>query len=188
MSRTHTIVSKRTTPFVYTKWEKINGQFHQIGKGIVINGGAGIVGGAELLSGVPLSQRRTLVPDSVLTFVDDEALEVLKSIPKFNNDVKRGIIVVYEGKKISQEKGDEIARQDMLEDEHIPTRPITEDEMLRAGGKMTKDGNVNIEDVPPEMSPLKVRRQDAGQPQYVKKRNYESRKRAASERKRASNA
>ena len=72
MSRTHTIVSKRTTPFVYTKWEKINGQFHQIGKGIVINGGAGIVGGAELLSGVPLSQRRTLVPDSVLTFVDDE--------------------------------------------------------------------------------------------------------------------
>jgi hypothetical protein len=60
--------------------------------------------------------------------------------------------------------------------------------MLRAGGKMTKDGNVNIEDVPPEMSPLKVRRQDAGQPQYVKKRNYESRKRAASERKRASNA
>ena len=172
---THTIVSKRTSPFVYTEWAEINGQFHQQGPGIVINGGAGIVGGGELLSGVPLEHRKTLIPESVLTFVDDETLAKLERIPKFKSDVKRGIIAVYRNKRISQDKGDEIAAKDMLADEHIPTRPITAEEMERAGGVMTKSG-VDITDVQEEVSPLKVRKQEAGLPGYVKERNRQTRK------------
>lgn len=172
---THTIVSKRTSPFVYTEWAEINGQFHQQGPGIVINGGAGIVGGGELLSGVPLEHRKTLIPESVLTFVDDETLAKLERIPKFKSDVKRGIIAVYRNKRISQDKGDEIADKDMLPDEHIPTRPITAEEMERAGGVMTKSG-VDITDVQEEVSPLKVRKQEAGLPGYVKERNRQARK------------
>ena len=172
---THTIVSKRTSPFVYTEWAEINGQFHQQGPGIVINGGAGIVGGGELLSGVPLEHRKTLIPESVLTFVDDETLAKLERIPKFKSDVKRGIIAVYRNKRISQDKGDEIAAKDMLADAHIPTRPITAEEMERAGGVMTKSG-VDITDVQEEVSPLKVRKQEAGLPGYVKERNRQTRK------------
>lgn len=177
MAKTHTIISKRTSPFVYTEWAKINGQFHQQGPGIVINGGAGIVGGGELLSGTPLEHRKTLIPASVLTFVDDETLEKLERIPKFKSDVKRGIIVVHRNKKLSQDKGDEIADKEMLPDEHIPTRPITEDEMERAGGKITKGGGVDISDVQEEVSPLRIRKQEAGLPGYVKERNRQSRKR-----------
>lgn len=176
---THTIVSKRTSPFVYTEWAEINGQFHQQGPGIVINGGAGIVGGGELLSGVPLEHRKTLIPESVLTFVDDETLAKLERIPKFKSDVKRGIIAVYRNKRISQDKGDEIAAKDMLPDEHIPTRPITAAEMERAGGVMTKSG-VDITDVQEEVSPLKVRKQEAGLPGYVKERNRQARKHSRS--------
>lgn len=176
---THTIVSKRTSPFVYTEWACINGQFHQQGPGIVINGGAGIVGGGELLSGIPLEHRKTLIPESVLTFVDDETLKKLERIPKFQKDVKRGVIAVYRNKRITQDKGDEIAAKDMLPDEHIPTRPITTEEMERAGGVMTKSG-VDITDVQEDVSPLKVRKQEAGLPGYVKERNRQARKRSRS--------
>ena len=182
---THTIVSKRTTPFTYTKWVKINGQFHQDGPGIVINGGAGVVGGAELLSGRPLEQRNTLIPESILTFVDDEALNKLMSIGKFRKDLERGIITVIKNKKISQEKGDEIARQDMLENEHIPSRPITQEELEATGATIAKDGSVNISEVHDDASPLKIRMQEAGLPGYEKKRRAESRKRNTAEKRRA---
>lgn len=179
---THTIISKRTTPFVYTNWAKINGQFHQQGRGIVINGGAGVVGGDQLLSGIPLEHRLTLIPESVLTFVDDEALAALMKNPKFQKDLKRGIVQVVKG-KISQSKGDNIAKSDMLENEHIPTRPITAEEMEAAGGVMTKDGNVDISEVSDDTSPLKLRKQEAGLPGYEKKSRRETRKRLAKERK-----
>lgn len=183
---THTIVSKRTTPFTYTKWIHRNGQYFQDGPGIVINGGAGIVGGLELLSGRPLEQRNTIVPESVLTFVDDAVLEKLESISKFRKDVDRGIIVVYKNKKISQEKGDEIARKDMVPDEHIPTRPISKDEMENAGASISDDGSVNISKVREDVSPLKLRKQEAGLPEYVKKRNKSKRDSDAADEERAS--
>lgn len=181
----NTIISKRTTPFTYTKWIKSNGQFFQDGPGIVINGGAGIVGGAELLSGRPLEQRNTLIPVGVMTFVDDEVLEKLMSIGKFVADIKRGLIEVCKGKKLDQDKADQIAETSMLEDDHIPTRPVTEEEMEAAGGKKNKDGSVDIGSVDDGMSPLKVRAIDAGQPSYVTRRNAEARKRNAAEKKRS---
>lgn len=172
----HTIISKRTSPFTYTKWVKVNGQFFQDKRGVVINGGAGVVGGSELLSGRPLEKRSLLVPASVMTFVDDEVLEYLMSVPKFRRDIERGLIVVIKDETIDQDKADEIAAKDMIDDDHIPTRPVTEEEIEKTGASINKDGSVDISDVDEDMSPLKVRKQDAGQPYYVKKRNAEKRR------------
>jgi len=172
---THTIISKRTAPFTYTKWVKINGQFHQDGPGILINGGSGVVGGAELLSNRPLERRNTLIPISVLTFVDDKALDKLMSIPKFRSDIARGLIVVVRGKKLDQDKGDAIAQSDMLEDENNPARPITKEEIENAGASFNKDGSIDIGEVD-GMSPLKVRMQEAGKMSYEKKRLRKERK------------
>lgn len=180
----NTIISKRTGTFTYTKWNKINGQFFQDGPGIVINGGAGIVGGAELLSGRPLEQRSSIIPVGVHTYVDDEVLEKLMSIGKFRKDVERGIICVVKGKKCDQDQTDSIAEKDMLPDEHIPTRPVTQEEMEAAGGVKNKDGSVDIGEVDEGDSPIKQRKIEAGQPNYIKERMREEKKRDAAERKR----
>lgn len=180
----NTIISKRTGTFTYTKWVKINGQFHQDGPGIVINGGAGIVGGAELLSGRPLEQRSSIIPVGVHTYVDDEVLDKLMSIGKFRKDVARGIICVVKGKKCDQDATDNIASKDMIADEQIPTRPVTAEEMQNAGASLNKDGSVDIGEVDDGDSPLKQRKMEAGLPNYVKERNREERRRDAHERKR----
>lgn len=173
---THTIVSKRTSPFTYQQWAKVNGQFHRVGRGIIINGGAGIVGGAELLSGIPLDKRSSLIPVGVHTYVDDEALDYLMGVPKFRDDIKRGIICVIKGKKLDQDGTDNVAEKEMIEDSHIPTRPVTQEEMEAAGAIKTKDGAMNIEGVADGDSPMRQRRIDAGSPSYVKKRNAETKK------------
>lgn len=189
---THTIISKRTSPFVYTNWVKVNGQFFREkiggrdGRGIVINGGAGIVGGDQLLSGIPLERRQTLIPESVLTFVDDEVLAYLERNPKFKKDVERGIITVVKG-RITQSKGDQIAAGDMIPGEHIPTRPVTVKNMEAAGAVITKDGSVDISDVGEETSPMKIRQQEAGLPAYEKRARREARRIARAERKAAKN-
>ena len=179
MKQQHTIISKRTSPFVYTKYIKVNGNFFRDGPGIVINGGAGLVGGAELLSGRPLNKRDSLIPVGVHTYVDDDVLEKLMSIGKFRHDIERGIIVVVKNQKCDQNKTDKIAASDMIEDENIPTRPVTEEEISRSGGKVNSDGSIDISNVDDGMSPLKIRKIDAGQPDYIKRRNAESRKSAS---------
>lgn len=184
---THTIVSKRTSPFIYTNWKMVNGQFFREGSGIIINGGAGVVGGNQLLSGIPLENRQTIIPDSVLTFVDDQALEYLMRNAKFRRDIERGIITVVKNKKLPQDKGDEIARKDMVGDEHIPTRPVTAKEVEAAGGVVTKDGAVDISEVLDDTSPMKIRQQEAGLPAYEKRARREARRIARAERKAAKN-
>lgn len=178
----NTIISKRTSPFTYTKWKTVNGQFYQDGAGIVINGGAGLVGGAELLSGIPLERRTSMIPIGVHTYVDDEVLEKLMTIGKFVRDVERGIIVVVKGKKCDQDQTDNIAAKDMVDDAHIPTRPVTQEEMEAAGGVKNKDGSIDIGEVNDGDSPLRQRKLDAGQPEYVKRRNQDEKKRVAHER------
>ena len=182
----NTIISKRTGTFTYAKWVKKNGQFYQDGPGILINGGAGIVGGAELLSGKPMEKRSLLIPVGVHTYVDDEALEKLMSIGKFRKDMERGIITVVRGKKCDQDTTDKIASKDMLEDDHIPTRPVTRENIEDAGGTINNDGSVNITNVEGDASPLRMRKENAGLPNYQKKANAEARKRDSAERKAAS--
>lgn len=179
----NTIISKRTGPFTYTNWYMKNGQFHQDGPGIIINGGSGIVGGLELLSGRPLDKRSSIIPVGVHTYVDDEVLDKLMKNGKFLRDIERGIIAVVKGKKVDQDKTDEIAAKEMLDDGHIPTRPVTREEMESAGAKINNDNSVDIGSVETDISPLKQRRIDAGAPSYVKKRNQEARKRRVAERK-----
>ena len=100
------------------------------------------------------------------------------TIGKFRKDMERGIITVVKG-KVSQDKGDEIARKDMLPDEHNPVRPITQEELEATGATIAKDGSVNISEVNDGTSPLKIRKQEAGLPGYEKKRRAESRRRKA---------
>lgn len=167
----YTIVSKRTTPFTYSKWVYKNGQIFADGPGILINGGAGIVGGADLLSGLPMDRRSLLVPNAVKTVVDKEVYNKLMTIPKFLSDIKRGIITVSKG-DLDDGKVNKIA-DGMIEDDHIPTRPISEADIEAAGGVIQKDGSVNISEAAED--PAKVRRENAGQPGYVKKRNADRR-------------
>lgn len=181
----NTIISKRTTPFVYTKWVYANGQFFRDGDGIIINGGSGVVGGNELLSGKPLSERGSAIPVGVMTFVDDIVLEKLMSIGKFRKDIERGIITVVKGQKIDQDKADDIASKDMLPDEYDPSRPVTPDEISAAGGKINKDGSVDISDVDDDNSPLRIRKIEAGLSFSSKKRLAEERKRKSAEKKSA---
>lgn len=174
----YTIVSKRVTPFVYQKWVYKNGQIFPDGPGVVINGGAGVVGGADLLSGLPMERRSLLIPNVVKTVVDEKAYNYLMGVPKFKSDIDRGLIVVTKG-EIDNSKADKIA-DDMIEDDHIPNRPISEKDIENAGGVIQKDGSVNISEAAED--PVKVRKENAGQPSYVKKRNAE--KRAAKNRRR----
>lgn len=180
---THTIISKRTSPFIYTKWIYANGQWFRDGKSIMINGGSGIVGGSELLSGKPLEERSSVVPVGVMTFVDDQTLEKLMTIGKFRKDIRRGLIVVVRGRKLDQDKADTIADNDMLANEHIPTRPVTPSEIEAAGGVINRDGSVDISNVDDDASPLRIRKLEAGLPSYVKKDNLEKRKQNAAEKK-----
>lgn len=182
----NTIISKRTGTFTYAKWVKSNGQFYQDGPGIVINGGAGIVGGAELLSGKPMEKRSLLIPVGVHTYVDDKVLDKLMSIGKFRKDIERGIITVVRGKKCDQDTTDRIASKDMLEDDHIPTRPVTRENIEDAGGIVNSDGSVNITNVDGDASPLRMRDENAGLPGYQKKANREAREQRKAERKSAS--
>ena len=181
----NTIISKRTGTFTYTKWIKANGQFFQDGPGIIINGGAGIVGGAELLSGTPMDKRTSLIPVGVHTYVDDEVLAKLMSIAKFRKDLERGIVYVVKGKKIDQDQVDDIAEHKMIEDYNIPTRPITEEEMEAAGMEIKKDGSVGIGEMDEGDSPMRQRKIEAGLPGYQKKANREARAQRVAEKKRA---
>ena len=181
----NTIVSKRTTPFTYQEWKFVNGQFIQDGPGIVINGGSGIVGGLELLSGRPLNQRNSIIPIGVHTYVDDDVLEKLYRIPKFNRDIERGLIAVIKGQRCTQDETDSIADRDLIDNEHIPTRPITDEEFKAAGATLNSDGSVNIGNMATGDSPMRQRKIEAGLPSYAKKDIRENKRRDSEERKRA---
>lgn len=170
----NTIISKRTTPFVYTAWytdPKKN--ICQAKYSIVVNGGAGSKGGAELMSGLPMAQRSLFTPEGVATLVNDDTLEKLMEIPKFKSDIKRGLIIVRKGEKIqSQDKIDNIAEKEMLEGDHIPTRPISEDDIRSANAKVTEDddGNQAVDVSKLDGSPVDIRNSEAGLTSEEKKR------------------
>ena len=172
----HTIISKRTGPFSYQRWKQGPGNsFVPDGRAVLINGGSGLVGGAELVSGKPLEKRSSLIPVGVYTLVDDKMLAYLESVPKFQSDVKRGLIMVVKNQKISdQNKVDDMAQKNLISDEEDPSRPITEKNMEEAGAIINRDGSVNITDA--EEDVIETRNRNAGQPGYVKKREAEKRR------------
>lgn len=167
----NTVISKRLSTFTYQDWKVVNGQAVPNGPGILINGGAGVVGGLELLSGNSLENRTKTIPVGVHTYVSDEVLDKLLAMPKFRKDMERGLIAVVRGEKCGQDRTDEIARTDMLGDEHIKHRPFSQKDIEDAGGKINKDGSVDISEAVENIEALRA--SNAGLPNYVQKRNLE---------------
>ena len=180
-----TIISKKPLPFIYQEWEFKNGQYFPKGEGIFIHGGAGVVGGIDRDSGRPHKERGIAIPEGVATILDESVYERLAKIKKFQHDVKRGVMKVIKGAISDQSKIDS-ETHDMLENEHIPNRPYSQEDIEAAGGVVNKDGSINIGEA--EESIDNVRRHNAGQMAYVKKREAEKRKADRVERRRSRKA
>lgn len=168
----NTIISRRLSTFTYQKWQYRNGQAFPDGPGILINGGAGVVGGADLLSGRPLESRSRFIPVGVMTFVTDAVLDRLYEIDKFKRDIDRGLITVVKGKKCSQEECDNIASRDMIPNDRIEERPFSQEDIENAGGVFNDDGSVDISKAAEDI--VGLRKANAGAPLYVQKRNNEN--------------
>lgn len=143
----NTVISRRPTPFTYTKWTKGgNGDFVPL-YNIFINGGAGIVGGSAFARGVKDSQVPMFTPEGVATLVDDKTLDKLMDVPKFKKDIERGLIRVIKGRSITdQEKLDNEAEKHMADKDDIRGRQLTADDFKDAGAIENKDGSWNVED------------------------------------------
>lgn len=174
----HTIISRRPTPFTYFQYEKINGMSRPVGSGVLINGGAGLVGGLDLLSGIAMDKRSLVIPNSVKTYVDDKALEYLNGCRKFKSDIERGLIVVVKD-LLTDRECDQIAKSDMVDDEHIAGRPFTQKDLEDAGAVIGRDGGVDISDAKEDLE--QSRKVNAGAPTYVRKRNLEEKRKERSE-------
>lgn len=172
----NTVISKHPTAVTYTKWVMANSGFVRDGKGIVIRGGAGVVGGYDFLSNKRADERSREIPVGVHTYVSDDDLAKLMSIPRFIGDMKNGIITVVRGSKIDRDKANDIAASDMAPSSQIVGAPITKEEIEAAGAEINSDGSTDISNVDEGVSPLKVRKEDAGQTIQTKKRNASKRK------------
>ena len=162
----YTVISKLPTTFNYVKWQRTNGMFipeYQI----LINGGAGVVGGSELLSNRPLANRSLFTPEGVATEVTEETLAKLRQIKKFCDHEKRGLIIVMKGNNPGQDRVDDIAKKDGEDPDKIHGRPITEKDIERVGGVINDDGSIDISKAK-TLSPLQMRKQEAGLPYYEK--------------------
>lgn len=167
----HTIISKKPSTTIYTNWVVVNGKSMRDGKGVVIKGGAGVVGAIDFLSGKKPENRSTDALIGIHTYIDDDALDYLMKNKVFNRDIKNGLIAVVKGKKLDQDATDNIASNDMIEDAKIEGRPITEAEIEAAGGEVKRDGTVDITEVREGVSPLKVRKEEAGKSFHEKGKN-----------------
>lgn len=172
----NTVISRHPTTVTYTKWINTKSGFVRDGSGIIINGGAGIVGGYELLSNKSPDERSREIPIGVHTYVPDEVLEKLMTIPTFVRDLDKGLVAVVRGSKIDRDKANDIAASDMAPSSQISSAPITREEIEATGAEINSDGSIDISKVNEGVSPLKVRKEDAGQTIQTKKRNASKRK------------
>lgn len=155
----NTVISKRPTSFVYTKWADNKDGTLAVEFSITIDGGANVINPKSLVT-----------PLGVATFVDDRTLENLMSIDKFRRDIERGLIRVEKGEKVSDpEKVDSIADSGkMAKNEDIPSRPLTSEDLERDGAVLNEDGSVDISKG--GRNAVTRRSKDAGKPFYEKGR------------------
>ena len=175
----YTVISKRPTSFNYVEWTLINGQYFPKGEGILIHGGAGVVGGIDRDSGRAMMERGIAVPEGIATVLDEATYNRLANMDKFKHDLRRGIVKVLRGEIREQSRIDS-ETHDMLENENIPNRPYDANDIEAAGGVIKRDGSIEITDAYEDIA--QVRKENAGQMSYVKKRNAETRKAKAYER------
>jgi hypothetical protein len=167
-----TIISKNTVPFLYQEWKKVNGQFFTVGNGILIHGGAGIVGGIDRDSGRPLEQHGIAIPEGVATIIDDDTYDRLKENGKFKQHLRNGIVKVLSGSISDQAKIDD-ETHDMRDNDLINSRPYSKEDFEAANGVINRDGSVNITEAAEDIEA--VRRSNAGKMAYMKKRDAEER-------------
>lgn len=143
----NTVISRRPTSFVYTKWVKNYRNRLIPAYEYVINGGAGVTGGGRFANGTPEKNIPLFMPEGVATIVDDNVLSKLMDIPKFKKDIERGLIRVVRGKSITdQEKLDNEAEKHMASKDDIKGRQMTADDLKDAGAIEQDDGSWNVED------------------------------------------
>lgn len=143
----NTVISRRPTSFVYTKWVKNSLNRFVPAYEYVINGGAGVTGGGRFANGTPEKNIPLFMPEGVATIVDDNVLSCLMDIPKFKKDIERGLIRVIKGKSITdQEKLDNEAEKHMADKDDIRGRQLTADDLKDAGAIENADGSWNVED------------------------------------------
>jgi hypothetical protein len=169
----YTIISKRPISFLYQELKFINGQFFPVGEGVLIHGGAGVVGGLDKDSGRPHSEHGIIVPDGVATIIDDNTYDRLSKMKKFQSDMKRGVVKAVRGSITDQAKVN-AETHDMLDDDLNPSRPISRQDIEDAGGVINRDGSVNITEAEEDIEG--IRRANAGKMSYMKKRDAEERK------------
>lgn len=80
------IYSKLSNDNVYAPYAKGGADLPIRGEGVLIKGGAGV------------ADKRIVTPQGVVTTITREELELLKSIPQFNEHVERGFLKIQDTK------------------------------------------------------------------------------------------
>ena len=131
----NTVISKRPTTIEFVEWD-IDDVQHKTTpiRSVTIFGGAGVT-----------DPRALIIPEGVATYISDEALAWLETIPKFKRHVDMGIFRVVKGKKIDSEAANEIASSGkMIDNKDIPARPLNEEQLKKDGAVINEDGSIDI--------------------------------------------
>ena len=131
----NTVISKRPTTIEFVEWD-IDDVQHKVTpiRSVTIFGGAGVT-----------DPRALIVPEGVATYISDEALAWLETLPKFKRHIEKGIFRVIKGKKIDSEAANEIASSGkMIDNKDIPARPLIEEELKKDGAVINEDGSIDI--------------------------------------------
>lgn len=131
----NTVISKRPTTIEFVDWERDDVQ-HKLTplRSVTIFGGAGVT-----------DPRALVIPEGVCTYISDEALAWLETLPKFKRHIEKGIFRVVKGKKIDPEAANEIADSGKMADNRdIPARPMTSEQLEKDGAVINEDGSIDI--------------------------------------------
>ena len=131
----NTVISKRPTTIEFVEWD-IDDVQHKMTpiRSVTIFGGAGVT-----------DPRALIVPEGVATYISDEALAWLETLPKVRRHVDKGILRVVKGKKIDSEAANEIAASGkMIDNKDIPARPLNEEQLKKDGAVINEDGSIDI--------------------------------------------
>ena len=131
----NTVISKRPTTIEFVKWD-IDDVQHKMTpiRSVTIFGGAGVT-----------DPRALIIPEGVATYISDEALAWLETLPKFKRHVDKGFFRVVKGKKIDAEAANEIAESGkMIDNKDIPARPLNEEQLKKDGAVVNEDGSIDI--------------------------------------------
>ena len=127
-----TIISTHSVSKNYILWET-NTQEHSAIPvwDCTIPGGAGV-----------FNRHSLHTPEGVATEISDEALEKLKMIPAFVNDVNDGYIKILKGKKARTVDADAEAEKDM--NTEGSGRQLTAEELEKDGAVVNSDGSIDV--------------------------------------------